>query len=133
MITPSPRHLNELAGHTTELGLSAPVVIAHRLTRLALAGPKPSAADQHEFATMGLEKVAAFQQAGFNMWLTSLQMSQQMMMTLAGWWMAPWSTRPSTQAMRTLVDSPLAVLNAGLCPVSRRAGANAKRLSRQAR
>ena len=39
-----------------DLGIAAPQVVAHRLARMALAGPVPSARDQKEFAGMVLEK-----------------------------------------------------------------------------
>ena len=43
-----------------ELAAAVPAVVAHRMSRLALAGPSPSARDRKEFHKMGAEKVAAF-------------------------------------------------------------------------
>ena len=37
-----------------DIAVAAPQVIAHRVTRMALAGPVPDARDRKEFATMVL-------------------------------------------------------------------------------
>ena len=60
MATRRPRKTPPLARQAAELAVAVPQVIAHRLTRLALAGPAPSARDRQEFRRMGAEKAAAF-------------------------------------------------------------------------
>ena len=54
------RHATSLMIKTTELALAVPQVVAHRVTRMALAGAFPTARDQREFRQMGAEKMAAF-------------------------------------------------------------------------
>ena len=60
MATRRPRKTPSIARQAAELAVAVPQVIAHRLTRLALAGPAPSARDRKEFRRMGAEKAAAF-------------------------------------------------------------------------
>jgi hypothetical protein len=99
------------AWQLAELGVAAPQVMAHRLSRLALAGPVPSARDQREFAGMWMEKPLALMQAWQAMALACWQLP-------LGWGMG----------------SPgfaFQVLDRGLQPVSRRVVANARRLSRK--
>ena len=60
MATRRPLKTPPLARQAAELAVAVPQVIAHRLTRLARAGPAPSARDRQEFRRMGAEKAAAF-------------------------------------------------------------------------
>ena len=60
MATRRTRKTPSIARQAAELAVAVPQVIAHRLTRLALAGPAPSARDRREFQRMGAEKAAAF-------------------------------------------------------------------------
>ena len=52
-----------IATKTAELAVAVPHVVFHRVTRMALAGPVPSARDRKEFQLMVEEKKAAFSQA----------------------------------------------------------------------
>ena len=69
----SRRKALRLNQQTARLMTAAPQVVAHRLTRMALAGPQPNASDQREFHLMRAEKLAAFgeswQAMGLQMWL----------------------------------------------------------------
>jgi hypothetical protein len=49
----------DLALNTCEMMVASAEVIGHRAGRMAVAGPIPSARDQHEFALMGQEKIDA--------------------------------------------------------------------------
>jgi len=49
----------ELAMKMTEMSIASAQVIAHRTSRMAAAGPKPSARDRVEFKRMGQEKIEA--------------------------------------------------------------------------
>jgi hypothetical protein len=113
------RRRNSLARQATELSIAVPQVVAHRLTRLALAGPVPNARDRREFTTMAQEKVHAFWQSWFAM----------------GWAVVE-ATQKSWLAMLTGARVPLldtqAILARGLAPVHRKAAANARRLARTA-
>ena len=61
------RKSKSVAVKSMELAIAVPQVVAHRVTRLALAGPKPSERDRNEFQMMVIEKQAAFVQAWNNM------------------------------------------------------------------
>jgi hypothetical protein len=100
----SPRRTSaqRLATQAMELTLATPQVMAHRLTRMAMAGPLPSARDQREFNLMGQEKVQAFQQSWAAMWMQALATPMQ----------------------------PAKVLAAGMAPVHTKAVANARRLGK---
>ncbi|MDQ5897869.1 MAG: hypothetical protein RLZZ592_540 [Pseudomonadota bacterium] len=120
----------DLFTQMTELAVSVPFVMSHRLTRLALAGPNPSARDRQEFMSMGWEKVVACQQSWLAMTGASMGISQDLMANSLRWWVAPWSPASADRAMQVIHQAPMKVASAGLKPVSRRAGANARRLSR---
>lgn len=112
-----------LARRSAELALAVPQVVAHRLTRMALAGPVPSARDQREFTQMVSEKGVAFQQSWQAMALAGWQAQQSL---AAAWWRActGLAVRPALPVLAA------EVLGKGLAPVHRKAVANARRLSR---
>jgi hypothetical protein len=134
--------LQRLAAQALELSAAAPQVVAHRVSRMAKAGAKPSQKDRREFTRMGSEKLVAFQQSWAAMW-TQLGLAQaQAMKSLL---LSPPTLHPQRAAkkMARLAATPQAssgpaaawasVLEAGLRPVHRKAVANAKRLSRTRR
>lgn len=121
-----------LSTKTAELALAVPQVVAHRLLRMAQAGPHLSPRDRKEFARMIAEKNSAFGESWNAMALQSLQ-SQGAFAAALALAATPRSTRasPVAQALATqLQHAALAVLDKGLAPVHRRAVANAKRLAR---
>jgi hypothetical protein len=63
MATRRTRKSKSLTVKSMEPALSVPKVFAHRVTRMALAGPKLSDRDRKEFQIMVNEKHAAFAQA----------------------------------------------------------------------
>lgn len=125
---PSP----SLAWKAAELAVAVPQVVAHRVTRMALAGPKPSARDRKEFERMVAEKNAAFAASWAAMALQAA-LAQQ---SLATSWMASFlaagrGRKPSpAAAARQWNAAALGVLGKGLAPVHRKAVANARRLAR---
>ena len=112
-----PRKNQLLARQATELAFAVPQVVAHRLTRMALAGPTPNARDRREFHGMGQEKVLAFWQS----WMAM------------GWAMVE-ATQKAWLAMLVGARVPMldtqAILSRGLAPVHRKATSNARRLAR---
>lgn len=106
-----------LARQAGELAFAVPQVVAHRLTRMALAGPVPSARDRREFHGMMQEKVHAFWQSWFAMGWAVLAATQKA-------WLA------GLQGARVPLLDTQAVLAHGLAPVHRKATANARRLAR---
>ncbi|WP_187359943.1 hypothetical protein [Chitinolyticbacter meiyuanensis] len=97
-----------------EICWRAPQVIAHRVTRMALAGPKPDARDRREFHGMVSEKLLAFSSGGWSMWLTFWLSA----------WRSLWSGRPA-QAVHWQ-----RALGRGIAPIHRKVSANAHRLAK---
>lgn len=126
--TPAHRSLADIQRQIHALGTAVPFVVHHRLSRLAAAGAQPSAVDQEEFTAMGMEKIAALQESLQAMMLASLDASQKLATAYAHWSTVPWSVVPTQAAWTLMTDTPLAVLSAGLSPVSERASDNARRL-----
>ena len=122
-----------LSAKTAELALAVPQVVAHRLLRMAHAGPHLSARDRKEFARMVAEKHTAFGESWNAMALQALQSQRTFAAALALAATPTRSTRasPAAQTLAAqLQQATLAVLGKGLAPVHRRAVANAKRLAR---
>jgi hypothetical protein len=123
------RNVTPLAIKATQLGFVVPRVIAHRLTRLAMAGVCPTARDQNEFRRMGTEKMAAFTESWNAMTMEALRINQTL---VASSWRSVWlpwhSVTPSMYS--NLHNAALGVLGKGLAPFHRRAVANARRLAR---
>ena len=121
-----------LAIQATELAVAAPLVVAHRLSRLALAGRMPARREHHELTLMGAEKVAAFHESWNAMLVQSIRIQQDL---AASMWRSFWLSLLSGGAFSAwpkidLPDAALRVMAKGMAPVHRRAVANAKRLSR---
>jgi len=127
------RPSTSLSAKTTELALAVPQVVAHRLLRMAHAGPHLSARDRKEFARMVAEKHTAFGESWNAMALQALQSQRTFAAALALAATPTRSTRasPAAQTLAAqLQQATLAVIGKGLAPVHRRAVANAKRLAR---
>jgi hypothetical protein len=118
MARPS-RHLTN-ARQLAELGVAVPQVVAHRVARLALAGPLPNARDSAEFTGMVWEKQLAFSQAFVGMAAEAVRWNQQ--------WALSWFGGPRPDVAQGVG----AVFSKGLAPVHRKAVSNARRLSRTA-
>lgn len=114
-----------------EMSMAAPQVIAHRLTRMALAGPNLSARDQKEFQQMGTEKVMAFYESWQAMTLQAMYFNQKLMfdMMTAMWF--PWTANKTLQNLPNQVNKATnEMLEQGIKPIHHRAVANAKRLNK---
>lgn len=133
MTSASRRAASQAQRKMIDLSVAAPQVVAHRLTRMALAGPVPNARDQKEFTGMVLEKQLAFAQAWWAAWNAALQ----------GPWGMAWSTWQTALSGGMLGSSPWTmwklaerssapmaqVVNAALTPIERKASSNARRLA----
>ena len=129
-----PRKTPPVARQAAELAVAVPQVIAHRLTRLALAGPTPSARDRKEFRRMGAEKAAAFAESWNAMATGMLEANPTLMVSfMRGFWSPPSAKRSATSAARQVGRAVTGIVQKGLAPVHRCAVANAKRLSRTKR
>lgn len=106
-----------------ELGVAAPQVVAHRLTRMALAGPALSARDRKEFTGMVVEKQVAFAKAWMDMLTEGVRMQQQLALSMFT------AATPQQRSARARAAASR-VASAGIAPIHRKAVANAKRLAR---
>lgn len=126
------RRKKSLAAQTFEIGIAAPQVVAHRLARMASAGASPSALDRAEFRRMGIEKIAAVNEAWTAMATQAFFENQKFALTFMPSLWFPWMRpTPTVQSVsRQLNRAAVGILGKGMAPVRRRAVANAKRLGR---
>jgi hypothetical protein len=117
------RKASSTAIKLAELGVAAPQVIAHRLTRMALAGPTISARDRKEFTGMVVEKQAAVAQAWTAMFAEGVRLQQQFALSLF------MGATPRQHAARAK-SAASRIASIGVTPFHRKAVANAKRLAR---
>jgi hypothetical protein len=126
------RKPKQLAVQAAELAVAVPQIIAHRVTRMAIAGTSPSARDRKEFYRMGAEKIMAFNECWNAMALQAFRANQQLALSFMQSLWFPWAS-PQTSlrtASKQLGNAALGVAGKGMAPVHRRAVANAKRLGR---
>ena len=126
------RRSRALAAQITDLGLAAPQVLAHRVTRMALAGSSPSARDRREFQRMSAEKVAAFYESWNAMLIETLRANVELALLSARLFMSgfPASRQSSRAAAAHMQRAALGILGKGVAPIRRRAAANVRRLRR---
>jgi hypothetical protein len=127
------RKTQSIVTQAVELACAVPQVVAHRVTRMAVAGPTPSARDRKEFQRMGAEKTAAFGESWNAMTLQALRANQALAASfLRAFWSPSWLKGwPSASEVAAQVqNATLGVLSKGMAPVHRKAVANAKRLAR---
>ena len=126
------RKTRSLVTQATEMAFAVPQVVAHRVTRMVMAGAAPSERDRKEFHLMGAEKSAAFGES-WNAMAAQAVVAQQAL--AASFFRSMWSTsladKPTAGAVAVqLQNAALGVLDKGMAPVHRKAVANAKRLAR---
>ena len=98
----------QLSLQAWEVAVTAPLVISHRLARMAVAGSNPTARDRREFTLMSQEKVAA-----------GYESMAAMATAFAGVGVIPWAEA---------VDVGLRLAGLGFAPVHSRVMANSRRL-----
>lgn len=126
------RKTTSLLAKTAELAFAVPQVVAHRVTRMAIAGPAVSERDRKEFQRMGAEKAAAFGEAWNAMTLQAVRANQTLATSLLRSFSSPsLGGRPDAgRAVAQLHSAALGILGKGMAPVHRKAVANARRLAR---
>jgi len=130
--TKTARH-HVTARQLGELSLAAPQVVAHRMTRMWLAGPVLSENDREEFTGMVLEKQLAFTQSWFAMCAEAARIQQSMFWSFFGNAPSVWSLNPLTLWLNLAAhhnESVHRVFSKGLAPVYRKTVSNSRRLSR---
>lgn len=127
----SARKSSVLVKKLAELSLAVPQVVAHRVTRMAIAGKSPSARDKKEFELMVAEKKIAFTQSWSDMAVQAARANQALALSLFASMWSPTRRKPSVAAVTAQVQrAAVGVLSKGIAPVHRKAVANAKRLAR---
>ena len=126
-----PKKSSSLAAKLTELAVAVPLVVAHRVTRMALAGNAPSPRDKKEFELMVAEKKDAFGQSWSAMAVQAARANQALALSVFTSFWLPGRRKPSAIALASKVQrAALGVLSKGVTPVHNKAVANAKRLAR---
>lgn len=100
----------QLSLQAWEVAVTAPLVIGHRLARMAAAGANPTARDRREFTRMGQEKLTAGHES-----------MAAMTTALTGAAVTTWAEA---------VDVGLRLASGGFAPVHSRVMANRRRLGR---
>jgi hypothetical protein len=114
-----------------ELALSGSQVVAHRLTRMALAGPHLSERDRKEFQLMLHEKNAAFAEAWSEMAMHAFHANQAFTPSMVHFFFTPFSyTWAAASAAARLQNAAIGMLDKGLAPIHRKAVSNARRLAK---
>ena len=115
-----------------ELAYAVPQVVAHRVTRMALAKPNLSARDRKEFKGMVAEKEAAFLQSWQSMFLEGMRINQKIAadVTKSVWNPASLKKITPLNLAAKANKAALKIVSSGLGPIHRKATANAKRLAR---
>lgn len=121
-----------LAIKAAELAIAVPQVVAHRVTRMALSGPRLSPRDRKEFERMVAEKHSAFAESWNAMTAQAAVANQALAASLFRSFLSVARGKKPTAATSAaeLHRAALGVLGRGFAPVHRKAMANAKRLAR---
>jgi hypothetical protein len=132
MSSHASRKTKSINTKAAELALAVPQVVAHRVARMALAGPTLSQRDRKEFDLMVAEKKTAFAQAFQAMAAQTLRANQSLAASfLRSMWSPNFWGKPSAgKAAAQVRSAALGILDKGMAPVHRKAVANAKRLAR---
>lgn len=109
-----------------------PQVVAHRVTRMALSGPKLSPRDRKEFERMVAEKNSAFAESWNAMAAQAAVANQALAASFFRSFLtvARGKRPPVAASAEEFHKAALGVLGKGFAPVHRKAMANAKRLGR---
>lgn len=129
------RRKSSMGNDLVQLAMAAPMVVAARMTRMALAGPSPSASDRREMSRMTTEKVEAISEScrATAASITRANIDLSFSLMRAAW--APWtqSSGLTKKAAARYTKATAASADRSLAPVRRRAVANAKRLGSKSR
>ena len=117
-----------IALKAAELAFAVPQVVAHRVTRMAMAGPTLSPRDRKEFTLMVAEKNKAFTMAWQAMAAQTVVANQALAASfMRSFWSPP---QMPMHAISQVQNAALGVLGKGMAPVHRKAVANARRLAK---
>ena len=132
MTSRATRKTKAITTKAAELAVAVPQVVAHRVARMAIAGPTLSARDRKEFNLMIVEKKAAFAQACQAMAIQTMRANQALAVSFlrSMWSPSFWGKTSARRSAAQVQSATLGILGQGLAPVHRKAVANARRLAR---
>lgn len=132
MTSRSTRKTKAITTKAAQLAVAVPQVVAHRVARMAIAGPTLSARDRKEFNLMIVEKKAAFAQACQAMATQTMLANQALAASFlrSMWSPSFWGKASARRSAAQVQSATLGILGKGLAPVHRKAVANARRLAR---
>ena len=128
----SKRKQKSITTKAVELAVATPQVVAHRVTRMAIAGATLSERDRKEFNLMVAEKKTAFAEAWQAMTTQTVRANQTLAASFVRSMWSPrgWGHESVGKALVQVQGAALGILDKGMAPVHRKAVANAKRLAR---
>jgi hypothetical protein len=126
------RKIKSVGTKTAELAMAVPQVMAHRFTRLAMAGTRLSVRDRKEFERMVAEKNTAFTEAWQAMAKQSVRAHRALAVSVwQSLWLPSLRRKPSAGTLAAEFHrAALDIVGKGIAPVHRKALANARRLAR---
>lgn len=126
------RKSKAIATKAAELAIAVPQVVAHRVARMAIAGPTLSERDRKEFNLMIVEKKTALAQAFQAMATQTVRANQALAVSfLRSMWSPTFWGKPSVRKSAAQIQgATLGILGKGMGPFHRKAVANARRLAR---
>ena len=126
------RKTSSITTKAAELALAVPQVVAHRVTRMAIANPTLSERDRKEFKLIVAEKNTAFAQSWQAMASQAVTANQALALSMLRtvWAPANWGKPAAAKLASQAQGAALGILSKGMSPVHRKAVANAKRLAR---
>jgi hypothetical protein len=123
----------QVSRQMTDLLMTAPLVIGQRLTRMALAGHAPSAADRRENQRMVQEKVEASMESASALMTQTARASFSFWSSMMQAGLSASSTARAQRAGMAATEASLDMARGALAPVVRRTKGNARRLARKKR
>jgi hypothetical protein len=129
---PSASHQASVTEKSNQLATASSQVVAHRVTRMVMAGPMPSQRDRVEFKRMVDEKHQAFSESWLAMAAQAMEANQALTTTAWRTLCYPWlggGATPGAMASQ-MHEAGMGVIHKGLAPVHRETMANAKRLAK---
>jgi hypothetical protein len=132
MATRRTRKSKSVAVKSMELAIAVPQVVAHRVTRMALAEPQLSDRDRKEFQMMVNEKYAAFARGWADMTMQVFRTNKAITTSVLRSFLTPFSYKKPLAAsvVVQVQNAAIGVLGKGLAPVHRQAVSNARRLAK---
>src|SRR5689334_16316658 len=106
-----------------QLAMAVPQVVAHRVARMAMAGPLPPPRGRREFHRMGAEKATAFVESWGAMAAEAARANQALVGAMAQMFWAPWlgGRTPARAVADQMQSAALGILDKGMAPVHRKA------------